>query len=888
MDMSIDNHTLIEDSAPVDDVSVDASCDFGIEHIDSNNMLVGITGSSTSSNVASSSSSSTSESQSAPPMVFIGVEEHDGARSSVFATSDGTKYWKPDVDPSYIPVLGSVYDSWEHVTNMYDAYAAKAGFSTRLGTHRKINDVTRHRYILCNRAGKPKLQNFNSMNPDPVSASKTSRSSLTDCGACIRSKFDPDTQKYTLYTFVEAHNHELIGPEFMDFSSKRRMLDFSTQQFIHQLSLNKIGASVAHNVQCSLKGGHHNVRGTKTEFKNFARAIRIFIGDRDAKLVLDTLEERTKNLHNFFYESLIVGNELKSLFWADDVSRCNYEVFGEVLAFDATYKTNQYCMIFVPFTGVDHHKKCVTFGAGLISDETIESYTWLLQCFLKAHVTQPRLVLTDQDGSMKSAIEAVFYQSAHRLCMWHIMRKLPSKIEDDAVDNAALRKSIHKLVWNLIIKPCDFEEKWQLLMAEYGLANHDWLTTMYNMRGDWIPAYFRDLPMCCLMKTTSICESSNAFFKVNSSGGNTLLQFLMCFDTAIDAQRNNQRKLEFDTNTTVPEIHTRLPIERHAASLYTITIFKEVQKEIERSLYQCSGGLTRTVGTTKIYTIAHANRKFVTVNEFEVSIDLAAKTVSCSCLCFTRIGFLCRHIFYVFRCNQVNKIPQKYMSARWARNALPSRVYDIANRYSVDTSESGVLRNEIMGIVPQCTDRLRRQPDQLAEFLSKLKELKKHIFSEVAYDPSQERTSAVISDILRQPEFGTSSFVPTQGIRNKGCGTDKRLIGPGEKAIEAFKKGPRLCKKCNKYVYDHDSRNCDKVRRATEIAAAAAAAAAAASAVASADPFDTHVHQAVDSANQPCVDDGAPVVPPNAPPVRRQPTRAAKRSSGRAAGSPAT
>ncbi|KAK9049408.1 hypothetical protein SSX86_031622 [Deinandra increscens subsp. villosa] len=596
-----------------------------------------------------------------------------GARSSVFAAYDGTKYWKPDVDPSYIPVLGSVYDSWEHVTNMYDAYAAKAGFSTRLGTHRKINDVTRHRYILCNRAGKPKLQSFNSMNPEPVSASKTSRSSLTDCGACIRSKFDPETQKYTLYTFVEAHNHELIGPEFMDFSSKRRMLDFSTQQFIHQLSLNKIGASVAHNVQCSLKGGHHNVRGTKTEFKNFARAIRIFIGDRDAKLVLDTLEERTKNLHNFFYESLIVGNELKSLFWADDVSRCNYEVFGEVLAFDATYKTNQYCMIFVPFTGVDHHKKCVTFGAGLISDETIESYTWLLQCFLKAHVTQPRLVLTDQDGSMKSAIEAVFYQSSHRLCMWHIMRKLPSKIEDDAVDNAALRKSIHKLVWNLIIKPCDFEEKWQLLMAEYGLAGHDWLTTMYNMRGDWIPAYFRDLPMCCLMKTTSICESSNAFFKVNSSGGNTLLQFLMCFDTAIDAQRNNQRKLEFDTNTTVPEIHTRLPIERHAASLYTITIFKEVQKEIERSLYQCSGGLTRTV-----------------------------------------------------------------------------------------------------------------------------------------------------------------------------------------------------------------------VRRATEIAAAAAAAAAAASAVASADPFDTHVHQAVDSANQPCVDDGAPVVPPNAPPVRRQPTRAAKRSSGRAAGSPAT
>ncbi|KAK9071705.1 hypothetical protein SSX86_008134 [Deinandra increscens subsp. villosa] len=170
------------------------------------------------------------------------------------------------------------------------------------------------------------------MNPGSVPALKTSRSTLTDCGACIQTKFDPETQKYTLYTFVEAHNHELIGPEFMDFSSKRRILDFLTQQFIHQLSLNKIGPTVAHKIQCSLKGGHHNVCGSKTEFKNFARAVRIFIGDSDAKLVMDTLEEHTKNLHNIFYDSLVVGNKLKSFFWADDVSLCNYETFCEVLA----------------------------------------------------------------------------------------------------------------------------------------------------------------------------------------------------------------------------------------------------------------------------------------------------------------------------------------------------------------------------------------------------------------------------------------------------------------------------------------------------------------------------------------------------------------------------
>lgn len=85
-------------------------------------------------------------------------------------------------------------------------------------------------------------------------------------------------------------------------------------------------------------------------------------------------------------------------------------------------------MIFVPFTGVDHHKRCVTFAAALLYDETIESYTWLLERFLEAHHTQPRLVLTDQDPAMKQAVSKVFNESVHRLCMWHVIYKLPAKV----------------------------------------------------------------------------------------------------------------------------------------------------------------------------------------------------------------------------------------------------------------------------------------------------------------------------------------------------------------------------------------------------------------------------------------------------------------------------
>ncbi|KAD2804490.1 hypothetical protein E3N88_37867 [Mikania micrantha] len=51
-----------------------------------------------------------------------------------------------------------------------------------------------------------------------------------------------------------------------------------------------------------------------------------------------------------------------------------------------------------------------------------------------------------------------------------------------------------------------------------------------------------------------------------------------------------------------------------------------------------------------------------------------------------------------------------------------------------------------------------------------------------------------------------------QGIRNKGCGKSRCLIGAGEKAVEKSLRTPRLCRTCQKYVTGHDSRNCKKKR----------------------------------------------------------------------------
>jgi hypothetical protein len=63
-------------------------------------------------------------------------------------------------------------------------------------------------------------------------------------------------------------------------------------------------------------------------------------------------------------------------------------------------------MIFAPFTGINHHRQSITLGAGFLENEKIESFVWLFEKFLEAmggH--EPTLIITDQDPSMKAAIE---------------------------------------------------------------------------------------------------------------------------------------------------------------------------------------------------------------------------------------------------------------------------------------------------------------------------------------------------------------------------------------------------------------------------------------------------------------------------------------------------
>nr|GEU86004.1 protein FAR1-related sequence 5-like [Tanacetum cinerariifolium] len=170
-----------------------------------------------------------------------------------------------------------------------------------------------------------------------------------------------------------------------------------------------------------LFGGFDEVGATSVDCKNFKWGISLFIGEFNAEIVVDLF----LNKHEYINESSCdyFTNEdgnLFGLFWANEVAKHNYLSLGGVISFDATFRSNKYKMVFVPFTGIDNHHHSVTFTADLLSNETSKLYEWLLRAF--------KAVVTDHDPSIKIAIEKEFSNSKHRLCMWHIMEKLSTKL----------------------------------------------------------------------------------------------------------------------------------------------------------------------------------------------------------------------------------------------------------------------------------------------------------------------------------------------------------------------------------------------------------------------------------------------------------------------------
>jgi hypothetical protein len=199
------------------------------------------------------------------------------------------------------------------------------------------------------------------------------------------------------------------------------------------------------------------------------------------------------------------------VFWADAMSRKNYSLFGDVVSFDATYTTNQYNMIFAPFTGVNHHLQSIFLGAAFLANEKVESYVWFFKTILKAMGgVAPHLIITDECSSMKAAIDRILLETDHRHCMWHIMEKVPEKVSPSLREDKDFCDRLNTCVWGSETIE-EFESQWNSVIIDFQLIGNEWFSTRFLIHKSWILAYFMDIPLAGILRTASRSESANSF-----------------------------------------------------------------------------------------------------------------------------------------------------------------------------------------------------------------------------------------------------------------------------------------------------------------------------------------------------------------------------------------
>ena len=164
----------------------------------------------------------------------------------------------------------------------------------------------------------------------------------------------------------------------------------------------------------------------------------------EADAVLQELRRRQDedDCVNFHHYELDAEHRLKNLFWADADSGLDYIFHGDVVVLDTTYRTNKYGMPFVPFVGLTHHHTPAFFGCGIISDQSLDSYVWLLRAFLLSVAQKrPKSVITDGGDAVVAAVKIVFPDSNLRICSWHVEQAI-----EEHLHGASTRNEFRSLV----------------------------------------------------------------------------------------------------------------------------------------------------------------------------------------------------------------------------------------------------------------------------------------------------------------------------------------------------------------------------------------------------------------------------------------------------------
>jgi zinc finger SWIM domain-containing protein 3 len=216
-----------------------------------------------------------------------------------------------------------IFDNLADVEKFYKDYAYDAGFSVRVGQHKKKDSEIVGKYYYCAREGYHVPKDEKVIDSSKKKRKRTHKVSQKRCGcdAHIYVSLGKD-KKFTIAKMVEQHTHGLVSPPHRHLLRSNRHVSERAKNTLFNCHKASIGTSLAYRFLHVSDGGFQNVGCTLRDLQNYYRDLRSKIKDADAQMFVAQLERKKEVNSAFFYKFEVdEQGRLMRLFWADAISK---------------------------------------------------------------------------------------------------------------------------------------------------------------------------------------------------------------------------------------------------------------------------------------------------------------------------------------------------------------------------------------------------------------------------------------------------------------------------------------------------------------------------------------------------------------------------------------
>uniref|UniRef100_A0ACD5VH04 Uncharacterized protein n=1 Tax=Avena sativa TaxID=4498 RepID=A0ACD5VH04_AVESA len=582
--------------------------------------------------------------------------------------------------------------------------------------------------------------------------------------------------KWVVISVDLEHNHELSPPDETKFLRSHKHMTDQEKLFIRTFNSVKLPTRKIMAIVAYLRGGVGALPYTKKYVSNVRTAIRNECRQNDMTQVLEYFRKRKQADPRFFYDfKLGEGNKVLSLFWSDEHSRKMYELYGDCVSFDTTYKTNRYNLPFAPFVGVTCHGNNFLFACAFVQNETIDVFTWLFQTFRECMGNKdPTTIITDQCVSMGKAIPVVLPNIVHRFCFFHIRKKAEEKCGRSFATKIDLHADFSDILRNSLTVQ-EFEILWPQMIRRYDVGHLKYLKAMWDNRHRFVPVYFKK-DFFPFIHSTARSEGTNSVFKDNVGSTYSVISFLSEYQRICEAIQEKEKEQDSITRTTIPSYHFHSEIEIQAGSIYNRQIFCKFQSQLKFTTKLHVDEVVKNERYEVYKTRMLAEKEF-RPRRFIVLVNLLEEYFSCICCKFHKDGIVCSHILRVLVNLNISELLAKYFLDRWKpkeRKTIRDRKFNLPMqltekdshlRFSllsdrlIDIASDGSKSNDRYLMVVEEAKKIHEKLDAMSIADEQEELLRKH-------ESNQEASRTLIfddgyADILQNPDVAKPRGRPT-------------------------------------------------------------------------------------------------------------------------------